>query len=126
MLLTPGGGVLTIAQGVTGFDFDFASQVKRAEDCGHNLVNPVTANNKCQFQEHCGGQGLPGPRCLSSETTVSPGVPSARGLASLEGSTARPGHGGEREIKQWLSPSATRLRDRRGREKHSGLRPEKP
>ena len=40
--------VLTTPQGVTGFDFDLTSQVKRAEDCGHNLVNPVTAKNKCQ------------------------------------------------------------------------------
>jgi hypothetical protein len=40
---------LTTAQGVTGFDFDLASQVKRAEDCGHNLVNPVTANYKCRI-----------------------------------------------------------------------------
>jgi hypothetical protein len=44
LLLPVSGGVLTTAQGVTGFDFDLASQVKRAEDCGHNLVNPVTAN----------------------------------------------------------------------------------
>ncbi len=38
------GAVLTTAQGVTGFDFDLATQGKRAEDCGHNLVNTVTAN----------------------------------------------------------------------------------
>lgn len=44
----PLGVALKTQQGVTGFDFGFSSQVKRVEDCGHNLVNTVTATNKCQ------------------------------------------------------------------------------
>ena len=36
-------GRLTTAQGVTGFDFVSSCRGKRAEDGGHNLVNPVTA-----------------------------------------------------------------------------------
>jgi hypothetical protein len=48
IMLAPLEGRVDNYMGVTGFDFDFASQVKRAEDGGHNLVNPVTANIKCQ------------------------------------------------------------------------------